>query len=279
VPRSPPRPCRPHLIEQGFGAISNGRCDFRREPAILGWSSHVGPLRTIGATALGSSWSFKSSHSLLERGTGRSGAIPGGTALFHRTFTASSRSARVAIPLGGALLTALALPAILLHTGDSRILPPSAPVASKSRVVNVASEPRRTVTKPPVRKARPRVRRAAPAATHSASTPPSASTRAAAPVPHRAAAARVTHAKARHAQTKRAHVRHTAPVEQHAARQHAARQHAARQHAARQHAHQHAADHPRRARHAAKRTDHAPHPPAPNAHAHTPAEQHGKAKK
>jgi hypothetical protein len=54
----------------------------------------------------------------------------------------SSTSARVAIPLGAALVAAVVLPALLLQTHDSVTLPTAAPAASDSRIVHTPTQPK-----------------------------------------------------------------------------------------------------------------------------------------
>ena len=53
----------------------------------------------------------------------------------------SSTSARVAIPLGAALVAAIVLPALLLQTHDSVTLPVAAPSATESRIVHTQTQP------------------------------------------------------------------------------------------------------------------------------------------
>ena len=87
--------------------------------------------------------------------------------LHHRSLS-SSASARIAIPLGVALLAGAVLPAVILKT-DGSVVPLATPAAAKSRVVHARAEPkhlRKPQARPPraTPRARPAATRAMPVA-------------------------------------------------------------------------------------------------------------------
>jgi hypothetical protein len=133
----------------------------------------------------------------------------------------SSTSARVAIPLGAALVAAIVLPAILLQTRDSTILPIAAPAASDSRIVQTQTQP----------KPAPKHHAAAPHARHVRTGAGRASGRSTPAAGHRAA----PHAKP-HAQHAKAHHKH---AKAHAKTKHRAPTHSHKHHAPKQHAKKH----------------------------------------